>query len=193
MRERMKARPQLESLESMTLLSGAAATASTLHAHSEVSIATAAPVTTLTLAGTELGSLHVHQSSSGKTYDITAAGTLTPIGPAITIGIVHMISGITSGPPNGTLQLITKKGTLKLQIPESVTLPPGLPTPTSTNEIVDTYVITKGTGAYKGDTGSGVVEFTFNRATSTGAKSSVGRADITFTTLVAPPSTTPTS
>ena len=42
MRERMKARPQLESLESMTLLSGAAATALSPHDHAEISITTTA-------------------------------------------------------------------------------------------------------------------------------------------------------
>ncbi len=190
MRERLKARPQLESLETMTLLSGAAATALSLHDHSEVSVTPTALDSTLTLSGTEQGVFLARRSRSGKTYDITATGILTPIGSTSASGNLHVVSGISSGPPNGTLNLITGKGTLTLQIPESVDIPSGLPTATSTNEIVDTYVITRGTGAYQGDTGSGVVEFTFKGVNSAGARSQVGRIDITFTTLLAPPPTT---
>ena len=192
MRKRMKARPQLESLESMILLSRAAATALSRPDHAEGSVATLATDATLTLSGTEHGVFLAVRSSSEKTYDIAAAGTLTPIGPTAATGNLRVVSGVSSGPPNGTLKLMTKKGTLKLQIPESVALPAGLPTATSTNEIIDTYVITKGTGAYKGDTGSGVVEFTFNGVNSSAARSQVGRVDITFMTLIAPPPTTPT-
>ena len=130
------------------------------------------------------------QSRSGKTYDISATGILTPIGSTSAAGNLHVVPGISSGPPNGTLNLITGKGTLTLQIPESVAIPSGLPTATSTNEIVDTYVITKGAGAYQGDTGSGVVEFTFKGVNSAGARSQVGRIDITFTTLLASPPAT---
>ena len=161
--------------------------------HAEVSVTTTATDATLTLSGMEHGVFLAVRSSSEETYDITAAGISTPIGPTATTGNLHVVSGVSSGPPNGTLKLMTKKGTLTLQIPESVALPAGLPTATSTNEIVDTYVITKGIGAYKGDMGSGVVEFTFNGVNSFAARYQVGRVAITFTTLIAPPPTTSTS
>jgi hypothetical protein len=193
MRERMKALPQLESLESMTLLSGAAAAARSPHDHAEVSIATPAREVTSTLSGTEHGVFRVYGNGSGKTYDITAAGKLTPIGRTTIAGNLVGLSGISSGPPAGTLNLTTTTRTLTLQIPKSVAIPVGLPTATSKNEIVDTYVITGGTGAYEGDTGSGVVEFTFRGANSSPARSRGGRVDITFTTLLASPSSTPTS
>jgi hypothetical protein len=174
----------------MTLLSVAAATALSLRDHSEVSVTPTALDSTLTLSGTEQGVFLARRSRSGKTYDISATGILTPIGSTSAAGNLHVVPGISSGPPNGTLNLITGKGTLTLQIPESVAIPSGLPTATSTNEIVDTYVITKGAGAYQGDTGSGVVEFTFKGVNSAGARSQVGRIDITFTTLLASPPAT---
>ncbi len=179
MRERRQARPQLESLESMTLLSGMAAM---MPIHAEVSTTTG---TALTLTGTEKGVFLAHTTKTAKNYAIDTAGTLSPIGRAAITGSLQVARGISSGPPSGTLHLITAKGTLTLQIPQSVALPGGLPTATGTNEIVDTYVITKGTGAYKGDTGSGVVEFTFNPAGSFGAFQ-IGRVNITFTTLLTP-------
>jgi hypothetical protein len=176
MRPRNHARPQLESMETLTLLSGIAATAFSLPNHVEVSTTTG---TKLTLGGTARGVFLTHQTSTARNYSIDAAGTLTPIGKTAIAGSLHVNLGISSGPPSGTLTLVTSKGTLTLQIPESVALPVGLPTPTAKDEIVDTYVITKGTGAYKGDTGSGVVEFTFDSARAY----QVGQVRITFTKL----------
>jgi hypothetical protein len=176
MRARMKARPQLETLESMTLLSGAGGSGVMGMA--------------LALGGTEHGVFVAHRESSGKAYDVTTAGTVTPLGRAVITGNLIVASGISSGPPSGTLHLVTRKGSLTLQIPQSVAIPAGLPSPTSKNEIVDTYTITAGTGAYKGDTGSGVVELKFNGLASVRHRLQVGRAKITFTTLtITPPMT----
>ena len=157
MRNRKNLRPCLESLESKTVLS------------------------TLTLSGTEHGVFLAHKTSTLTVYSLDAAGSLTPIGASAITGTLNVSRGISSGPPSGALHLYSAKGTLTLQIPASVAIPAGLPTPTSKNEIVDTYVITGGTGAYKGDTGSGVVEITFDPVNS--GTYEVGRETITFTTL----------
>ena len=65
-------------------------------------------------------------------------------------------------------------------------IPAGVPSPTSANEIVDTYVVTGGTGSFQGDTGSGVVEFTFHGATR--GRFGVGSVTVTFSPLVTPAS-----
>jgi len=196
MRDRWKARPQLESLEAMTLLSGTAATVLPLHDHSEIAV-TPAQDSSLTLSGTEQGVFLAHRSTgkgvgilvSEKAYKIAVAGKLTPIGSTAVSGNLQVALGISSGPPGGTLNLITGKGTLTLAIPKSVEIPSGLPNPTSTNEIIDTYVITKGAGAYEGDTGSGVVIFRFKDMKSVGARTQVGQVDITFTRVINTPPT----
>lgn len=185
-----KARPQLEPLESMCLLSGVAAAVHGPHHHPAAATSTGSPGSTLTLRGSESGVFVMQQNSSARNYDITAAGRLTPLGYSATTGNLHVLLGISSGPPNGTLHLAASRGTLTLQIPKSVMIPAGLPTPTSSNEIVDTYTITKGTGSYKGDTGSGVVEFTFSNISSA-ASFAVGHVGITFAVL--PPTATTTS
>jgi hypothetical protein len=186
MRKSMKAQPQIESLESLALLSGMAAV---MHpSHAEV-----ATGTTLTLGGSERGVFLAERSSTATTYTIFAAGRLTPIGATTIRGNLHVLSGISSGPPDGTLHLSTRRGSLTLQIPETVVLPAGLPTATGPHEIVDTYLITGGTGAYQGDTGSGVVEFRFSGANASAMGSRVGRVQITFTTLLPPTTTSATS
>lgn len=178
MRRGRKARPRLEPLESMCLLSGVAAAVHHSH-HPAVAVSAVSPRSTLTLSGSESGVFVMQRSSSGRTYDITATGRLTPLGLTAAAGNLHVLSGISSGPPNGTLHLAASRGTLTLQIPRSVMIPAGLPTPTSSNEIVDTYAITRGTGSYAGDTGSGVVEFTFSGNASAGSFA-VGHVSITM-------------
>ena len=184
MRRKIHARPQLESMEARTLLSGVAAAIAALPIHAEVSNAAG---TTRTLAGSARGAFHAHRTATAKDYVVAAAGTLTPIGKAAVNGTLDVALVPTSGPPSGTLHLVTRKGSLTLEIPKSVMIPTGLPAPTSKGEIVDTYVITGGKGAYKGDTGSGVVEFTFTGKASAGAHQ-VGRVAIRFTTLLTTPS-----
>jgi hypothetical protein len=176
----------------MALLSGVAAAVHHHHQPPPAALSTASPGAALTLSGTERGVFFAHQSSSGRTYDLTGTGRLTPLGLTALTGNLHVVSGISSGPPNGTLLLAASHGTVKLQIPRSVVIPAGLPTPTSTNEIVDTYTISSGTGAYKGDTGAGVVEFTFHPVTSAGASFQVGQVSISFGPLPAA-SSPPTS
>jgi hypothetical protein len=187
MRERMKARPQLESLESMTLLSGAAATALSHQGFTEVSTAQAA---TLTLRGTEHGVFHANRGDSEKSYEIKAAGKLSPFGPTTATGnLTELLVFTFDLPYYGSLQLVTKTGTLTIDFPDGEEIPSGLPTAKSKNEIVATYDITQGTGAYTDDTGSGVVELTFNRAISARSPVQVGRVGITFTSLRPSPTT----
>jgi hypothetical protein len=171
-------------MEAMTLLSGVAAAIVALPTHAEVSHAAG---TKLTLGGTAHGGFVAHRTSTSGDYTVAVTGALTPIGKAAVTGTLDVALVFSSGPPSGTLHLVTRKGSLTLKIPESVAIPYGLPAPTSKGEVVDTYYIAGGTGAYKGDTGSGVVEFTFTDKTSVGAHQ-VGRVAITFTTLATPPS-----
>jgi hypothetical protein len=177
MRRRRNVHPRLESLESLSLLSG---TAAALLQYPHVEISKGA---TIALGGTEHGVFYAQRDNSGTTYTVVAAPRLTPVGAEATSGNLRVLSGISSGPPSGTLHITTGRGTLTLQIPKSVALPVGLPAPTSSQEVVDTYVITRGTGAYRGDRGSGVVEFTFHGANSTTSPYQAGTVDVTFTTL----------
>jgi hypothetical protein len=177
MRRRTNMYPDLEPLESLSLLSGAAA-AMMHHVHAQVSNGG-----TIELSGTEHGAFYARKTSSRTTETLFATTDLAPVGFESTTGTLHVNSGISSGPPSGTLRVITGRGTLRLQIPKSVALPAGLPAPTSPHEIVDTYIITKGTGAYRHDTGSGVVEITVHNAIPTVTRFQAGVVDITFSTL----------
>ncbi len=179
MHSRTKVRPTLESLESKTLLSGV--TPTVLHPTIAAEVSAAAS-TAITLSGTEYGSFVGHKSGGKEIYSLYTGGTLQPVGASAINGSLGVSTSVSSGPPNGTITIYAAKGTLTLQVPQSVDLPAGLPTATSKNMIVDTYVITKGTGAYKGDTGSGVIAFTLKQTASAGGYS-VGTLSIGFTTL----------
>jgi hypothetical protein len=177
MYRRTSIEPGVERLELLSLLSGGAA-ALVHHPHAEVSTDG-----TIALSGTEHGLFYARRNSAGTTYSLFATARLAPVGLQTTNGALRVLSGISSGPPSGTLHIVAARGTLKLRIPQSVVLPVGLPAPTSPQNIVETYVITKGTRAYRGDTGSGVVEFTFDTALSVTSRYQVGLVDVTFSTL----------
>ncbi len=173
---------RVETIESLTLLSGAAASILAATVHVDVVNTTTAP-----LVGTVQGTLRDHKVPPAKnsdgtttggytTHDIKASGKLTPIGAAKVTGSLTVDSGVSIDGPWGTLELTTSKGTLTLDVPYSVAIPTGLPKPTSQHQIVITYAISQGTGAYAGETGAGVVEFTFT----------AGRVNLKFPTLSKP-------
>jgi hypothetical protein len=149
---RAGASPRLEAMESRTLLSHAAALAAAPPTHAEV-----APATAMALAGTLRGSFI--QSRQGKSMisdNFTQeSGKLTPIGAATITGSLQEEDG-----PSGTLLLDTSEGTLTLQIPDPSVSTKELPIP-ARHGIDVSYDVKFGTGAYLGDTGAGVVEFTF--------------------------------
>ena len=184
MRRMFHARPQLESMEAKTLLSGVAAAIAALPIHAEVSSTADAK---LTLGGTahggfiappdlDLAGLYRGRrrgpdpDRQGGCHRDARRG----LGPFERPAERHAAPGHEQGEPDA-------------RDPQVGLIPAGLPAPTSKGEIVDTYVITGGTGAYKGDTGSGVVEFTFTPKASAGAYQ-VGRVAITFKTLPTTPS-----
>lgn len=205
MRDRRQARPRLETMESLTLLSGTAALMPNLSTPAEVAPTTNPLAVGEALRGTARGTFRSQLRSAAEVYgtttppgtdpplpvrvdDFAASGRPTPIGAARITGELRVNTGVSSGPPNGTLQLTTKQGTLTLQTPHSIAEPAGFPAPTSRHEIVDTYTITGGTGAYDGLTGTGVVEFTF--ATGRSAHGiQTGRVGIKFTGLDPTPAT----
>jgi hypothetical protein len=180
MRKCRNASPQLETMESLTLLSGVAASALVLPTHAEIATKT----TTSPLKGTLRGTFHGHQLGSEMIYDydIKASGKLTPIGAATVTASLQEFPGILENSSSGSLDLITGRGTLTLQMSDLLVLSDQTPLPTSPNEIAVTYEISDGTGAYQDDTGIGVVDFTL-----TGGRwvdgSQAGKVAIKFTTL----------
>lgn len=193
MRNRRKAILQLETLESLTLLSGASASRVF-----PIVLSQPAEEPTPDFTGTTHGTSQAHDvpggvnsdgtiSYGGTNYDIKASGTLTSIGSAkvagnLQVGTTTIIGVETkSDVPTGTLKLTTSKGTLTLQIPESNGLGLGeAPAATARNEVVESYIITQGTGAYRRKAGAGVVEFTFAKAGPDGGFGA-GRLLVKFT------------
>jgi hypothetical protein len=188
MRQRKSASPRLETLEPLTLLSGVAAMAPASTTQAEV-----APTTT-TLGGTARGVFHEHQEGDLLIYDydIKAAGKLTPIGAATITVALQEFPGAGDDGPEGSLDLITSKGTLTLDMSNSFASPyesGSLPFPTSPRETAVTYKISGGTGAYQDDTGTGVVDFYFSRVRLVKGILN-GGVDVKFTTI--PKATTTT-
>jgi hypothetical protein len=147
--------------------------------------------TTLTLGGTVHGVFLEHTTTSTTHYTIEGTGTLTPIGKTAITGSLDVPNTgfISSGPPGNTLTLLTGKGTLTLtlQIQGPILAFASVPTPTTPTakgEIFLAYLITKGTGAYKGDTGFGTVEFTFTTGKGSTGAYQVGQVSITLTPFI---------
>jgi hypothetical protein len=179
MRQRRSASPRLETLEPLTLLSGVAALATASPTDAEI-----APTTT-SLGGTTRGVFQEHQEGDLVIldWDIKAAGKLTPIGGATITGFLQEYPGTGDDDPEGSLHLITSKGTLTIDMSDSFGSPDeSLPLATSPREIAVTYDISGGTGAYQDVTGTGVVDFDFS--TMRLVKGILnGGVDVKFTTM----------
>jgi hypothetical protein len=137
MRKQMAWRPEVETLESMTLLSGGAG----VGAHAVAALAKPAPLPNpLVLTGTLSGSLQ----TKGHHHLLKVSGNLSPIGK---------VSFSTTAPPNGlsggTTNLSIPHGTAKLFVSLSV-LPAG-------TTFSGTYTVTGGTKNLANETGSGAV------------------------------------
>jgi hypothetical protein len=195
-------RPRLEPLESKTVLSagvGAGAVAALLNTSAAARLARAAEQT-LSLTGSADGHFTstLSHHSSGTEYQVSASGTLTPIGAAVVNGSFHA-PGSNGGKDFGNLTIVGEGGTLRLKLtPEKYlfsaragnSVNPGGPMIPVGSPIVDiyTYTITRGTGQYAHDHGTGTVEITIKPA-STGTDSSsttapadhgAGQTTITF-------------
>jgi hypothetical protein len=164
-------RPQLETLETMTLLSGAGAAmglSGPAATRGQVA-AEVGPVINLPLIpvgasplfprGTIRG-LYVRQGGS-STIQFSASGSLSPLGATTETGTI----GAT-----GTVLIATPKGTVTLQLFPATT--PG--------HFNYGYGITETTGAYAGDQGAGTVDVTLGPRNAGKVGISFGSIRLTF-------------
>jgi hypothetical protein len=179
-------RPRLELLESKTVMSAgvaAGAGAAALSLDTPAAAKLARPVEqTVSLTGSADGDYTSTQSkhNMGIEYHLSASGTITLIGSAVVNGWVHT-PGSKGGQDFGSLTIVGSRGTLKLKLtPErwsflaraddSVnpggpirglsTVNPGGPMIPKGSPPVNyfTFTITRGTGQYAQDRGTGSVE-----------------------------------
>ena len=155
MRTHKNARPHLESLESLALLSGPGADLhAAVHAHARPAfIFTPAPLMG-TINGTYVGIENSPQSSA--TYRFYGVGHVSPVGPAGINGRVQLSNLITTNAGttatvtlNGTndLYLHGRRGTLVLQVA------PAAINTASSAQVATTYSVTTATGAYHDEVG----------------------------------------
>jgi hypothetical protein len=179
-RRRVRIQPQVEGLESMTLLSGLA---TTVHAAASAMVST--PVQTISLTGTANGNYISRQSNPdvGTSYNFTARGRIAPLGQTFDVGSFRTPGFIQNGQTQGRLTLIGPRGTVRLSITEVT--PTGTPT---ANVFHFTYTITGGTGRFRHAQGTGNLDVTLTPSTS--STNSVhlghGKVALTFTSGPAP-------
>jgi len=156
MRNSQRTRPQLEVLESMTLLSALAP--ALVHPGGPAAIGVTSPVatTTVSLNGAVKGEYHVTTkitADEGLDYVVTGDGRVGPLGHVHVIGNLHSVGNITTGHAHGLLVLTTPDGSLTLHLtgPEQkgfANLPDQFK-----------FKITNSSGKYLGDVGTGTVVF----------------------------------
>jgi hypothetical protein len=177
-------RPRLEFLESKTVMSaGVGAGAAALSLDTPAAAKLARPIEpTTSLTGSADGDYTstLSKHSTGIRYHLSASGSITPIGSAVINGWFHT-PGSRGGQDSGSLTIVTSGGTLELKLtPEKwsfsaraddsvnpggpirglSTVNPGGPMIPKGAPIVDyfTFTITRGTGQYAHDRGTGTVE-----------------------------------
>jgi hypothetical protein len=150
-------RPQLESLESLNLLSGPSAAASGVLA---ALAPTAAPATEIHLTGTVEGSyqLQIKNPDTGKDFTFLGSAKVMPLGQVTLIGSIHSPGNIANGHSTGLLVLWTPRGSVTLD----VTGPPQ----NSTTPVPDVFnfKIAKAVGTFEGDTGTGYIDLVLGPA-----------------------------
>ena len=163
MRDRWRRRPQLESLESMTLLSSAAAMAHAA-AHRVVAPMTSPapklPSSGLALLnGTAHGTFFAHGPSptSGTIYSLFASGKVAPVGSTLLVGGFQTRGVIASDGSSGTIVFEAPQGNLSLRL--FATPGPTASTPAA-SQYHFTYQVATGSGAYKNVSDSGTVDVT---------------------------------
>ena len=165
MRESRSRRPQLETLESVTLLSamaGVAARSMPSVPAATVSPSTPATANSLSISGTVHGSYlqHLGPPDTGGTIRFIAIGKLSGLGHTIEYGSIQL-PGFTANPQvKGTVTLVAPKGTVTLQLAQvpATTSATGGSSAVLVNSYHLGYTITAGTGAFAGDQGSGTVD-----------------------------------
>ena len=155
--DRHRHRPQVEALEALVPLSGAAGV------HSAAAVAALAPIVqrqgqTTVLQGTVRGAyvLNNLNPDTGTTYHIGVAGRINPLGETGDSGSIQTTGLIASGNARGTMTIAAPKGSLKLTLTGPVQ--PGLSTLPSTVS----YTITGGTRSYRTATGGGTIAVTLS-------------------------------
>jgi len=154
MRNSRRTRPQLETLESMALLSALAPVLT--HPGGPTLTAATAPVTPtpVSLNGTLKGNYHVAgkvNPDTGLDYVFSGNGSIAALGHVHVTGNVHTLGNIATGHADGLLVLSTPKGSLTLHLtgPERkgfAKLPDHFK-----------FKITNGSGKYLHDAGTGTV------------------------------------
>ena len=163
MRDRWRRRPQLESLESMTLLSSATTIAHAA-AHRVVAPMTSpapklpSPGLAL-LNGTAHGTFFAHGPSptSGTIYSLFASGKVAPVGSTLLVGGFQTRGVIASDRSSGTIVFEAPRGNLFLRL--FATPGPTASAPAA-SQYHFTYQVATGSGAFKNVSGSGTVEIT---------------------------------
>jgi hypothetical protein len=167
---------EVESLESMTLLSGLAMVNSP-PAAAPVSFVIPIPVIA-SLDGTTRGFYVSRQKNPdvGTSYDVFTTGNLAHYGPAFVSGSLHSLGNVASGQAKGTLNVFVAGGTLTLKLtgPTQNGLSP-LPTKFS-------FVVTQGTGKFHNAAGEPVGKGTVDVMLTPGAGSSamIGHGMVTL-------------
>jgi hypothetical protein len=183
-------RPRLELLESKTVMSAgvaAGAGAAALSLDTPAAAKLARPVEqTVSLTGSAAGDFTstLSKHSMGIKYHLSASGTITPIGSAVVNGWFRT-PGSKGGQDSGSLTIVGSGGTLELKLtPErwsfsvraddsvnpggpirglSTVNPGGPMIPVGAPPVnYFTFTITRGTGQYAQDCGTGSVEIATN-------------------------------
>jgi hypothetical protein len=178
-RNRVRIRPQVEGLESMTLLSGLA---TTVHAAASAMVST--PVQAVALSGTARGSYVSRQSNPdvGTTYNFSARGRITPLGQTFDFGSFRTPGFIQNGQTQGRLTLAGPRGTVRLSITEVTPK-----TDDTANVFHFTYTITGGTGRFRHAQGTGTLDVTLTPSTSMAGSPRFGHGKISLTFTSTPP------
>jgi hypothetical protein len=153
---------------SLTLTSSHTVTTNTASTPTNTDDLTTAQASTIDLAGKAKGLYTSTQGvpDTGTHYQLTASGTITPIGSAVVSGSFQTPGFIRGGVATGTLTLAGKRGTLTLKLTEAGPIPSGnAATATPSNGPIIllnnfAYQITGGTGQYAHAQGSGTVAIT---------------------------------
>ncbi len=134
-------RPTFETLEDRAMLSGG------------VSPIQAPVPPTHAILGSQtlalLGQLNGTWTNTSTTQTLRGGGTVQPLGSVTTTGTLT-VPATGNGSVTGTMVLTTSSGSITVQISGSL-----VRSATGTSSTVVHYTILSGTGAYRGDTGSG--------------------------------------
>jgi hypothetical protein len=166
----------VESLESVTLLSGLSAHLT--HASHPPAIVSAlrAVSTPVAINGTTRG-FYTSDSpipDTGTAYHLVSVGSLRGVGFAVVSGDLHSVGFIAQGHATGTLNVLAARGSLNLTL-TGPSQPGFSPLPTEFS-----YTISSGTGRFHNASGSGTVDITLKPLTHHSPLSGAGRVTLTF-------------